>query len=308
MKIVFMGTPQFAVPILKALAEQYDVLALITQPDRKIGRRQALAKPPTKIYAESQNIPVMQPKKLSEADAEILALNPDIIITAAFGQFLPMSLINTPPYGALNVHASLLPKLRGGAPIQRAIERGYQETGVTIIKMAKAMDAGDIIAQASMPIALDDTSESLFKKLSSLGTTLLLKTLPKYINDAITPCVQDPQLATYAYNIKREEERLDLTQPAQALERKIRAFYPKPATYINLPNGPLKVYQAQCINTDNTQEPGTVIKIAKAGPVIQCGRDGLILLDVQPASKARMSARQYMNGQGQKTLKPMTKL
>lgn len=308
MNIVFMGTPDFAVPILKALDERYNILALITQPDRKIGRKQTLQEPPTKRYAKSQNIPIFQPQKVTHIRAAILALKPDIIITAAFGQFLPTALITAPPYGAINVHASLLPDLRGGAPIQRAIERGYQKTGVTIMEMAQAMDAGAIIAQAKIDIAEDETNESLFEKLSHLGTKLLLETLPKYINQELIPHEQDHQKATYAYNIKRAEERLDLMRPAIDIERKIRAFYKEPATYIQLPDGPLKIFKAKWVKTDNKSAPSVVIDVTKDGPLIQCGQDGLVLLEVQPAGKARMSAKQYMNGKGRKTLAPGTKL
>ncbi len=302
MKIIYMGTPDFALPALKALHEKHQILALVTQPDKKQGRKQTLIEPPTKQFAKTVNIPIFQPKKVSEITDDLLALKPDIIITAAFGQFLPSKLIETPPLKAINIHASLLPELRGGAPIQRAIERGYKTTGISIIIMSKKMDAGPIIAQKSIAIKPDETAKSLFDKLATLGKDVLLESLPLYHKGEVIAHEQDHKKATYAYTIKREEEKLDFNMSAIELERKIRAFYDSPATYLTLEDGPLKVYQANVVKTHSDKTPGQVIEHTEKGPVIKCASNALELITVKPAGKKTMPAVQYMHGKGKKTL------
>jgi methionyl-tRNA formyltransferase len=304
MNIVFMGTPNFSVPILEALAKTYTVKLVVTQPDKPVGRKRILTKTPVKEKAEALNIPVFQPTRIKTNFQPILDANPDIIITAAYGQLIPEILLTEPPFNAINVHASLLPKLRGGAPIQRAIERLHKETGVTIMYMAKGMDTGDIIAQQSIIIKNDDTSETLFNTLSHLGTDLLIKTLPTIFNGTHKRIKQNNQDASYAYNIKRDEERLDFTKDAIILDAKIRAYYPEPNTYTITNGKKLKVIKSRlhhCENFDKNHRQdanGQVIKHFKDGFAVKCNQGVLVITEVQLAGKKAMSSRDFLNGAG----------
>lgn len=314
MNIVFMGTPSFSVPILKALHETYGVRLVVTQPDMPVGRKRILTPTPVKTYALEQQIEVFQPVKIKQDYQKIIDLNPDIIITAAYGQIIPEVIINTPKYKAINVHASLLPKYRGGAPIQRAIMNNDKETGITIMMMSKAMDAGDILSQKSIPIESHDTGESLFEKLSLLGRDLLLETLPKIFDQTITPVPQNENLVTYAYNLKPEEELLDFNDQVENLEAKIRAFYKEPNTYTFIDHQKLKVIKASIHQCDNfmkhhsEQENGTIIKFFDNGIAVKCQNGALILTEVQLAGKKAMSAKDFMNGSGRQLLKIGAKL
>ena len=207
-KVVFMGTPDFSVPVLEGLIENYQVIGVVTQPDRKVGRRQEVVFSPVKEVALKHNIPVFQPEKIRSDYTDILALEPDIIITCAYGQIIPKEILEYPKYGCINVHASLLPKLRGGAPIHHAIIDGYDKTGITIMYMDEAMDSGDIISQRETKILDTDTVESLHDRLSRLGRELLMDTLPSILDGSAKRIKQDLASVTYAYNIQREEEYL----------------------------------------------------------------------------------------------------
>ncbi|MGO3748653.1 methionyl-tRNA formyltransferase, partial [Vagococcus salmoninarum] len=224
-KIVFMGTPAFSVPILDALvAADYEVVAVVTQPDRPVGRKRVLTPPPVKVGALKHGLEILQPEKISGSPEmeRIIALEPDLIVTAAFGQFLPEKLLQAPKFGAINVHASLLPKYRGGAPVHYAIMNGESETGVTIMEMIKKMDAGDIISQGALPITTTDDVGSMFDKLSALGTELLLATLPDYLAGKITPQVQNEAEVTFSPNISRDEEAIDWQKTAEMIDSQIR--------------------------------------------------------------------------------------
>lgn len=301
MATVFMGTPEFARTVANAIHDAYPIDLVITQPDKPIGRKKTMHSPPLKVFAEEKGIECMQPRRIHDVLDTLERRNIDLIITAAYGQILPTRLLRMPALGAINVHASLLPKLRGGAPIQRAIERGYRETGVTIMYMSEKMDAGDIISQRKISISDDETSASLFEKLARLGGELLKDTLPDIFNNKVSATPQKTSEVTYAYTIKREEEMLDFTETAQTLERKIRAFYPSPACYFTVNGVVVKVYGARIIEGSN-EAPGTIIAHAKTGPVIQCGRDALLIEHIQPAGKKQMAARDYLNGQGRTAL------
>jgi len=298
MKIIFMGTPPFSVPILQMVHEKYGVDLLVTQPDKLVGRKKVLTYPPTKEYALKEAIPILQPVKLKPAAMEILSYEPDLIITAAYGKILPKPLLDTPRLGAINVHASLLPELRGGAPIQRAIERGHDTTGVTIMYMSEGMDEGDILATRSLAIAPDETAGSLFEKLSLLGRDLLEEILPELIVGRLEAIPQDHSKATYAPNIKREEEYLDFSQPAEILERKIRAFHPEPNTYTLVDGVPLKIIRAKRLPLDDSAPPGTVVAHAKEGPVVSTSRGSLCLTRVQLAGKKETDGTSFLNGKG----------
>ncbi len=303
MTIIFMGTPAFAVPSLQAMHETYGVDLVITQPDKPVGRKKKMQPSAVKTYAVKSKIPLLQPRKVSDIKAFITTMKPDLIITAAYGQFLPESILKTARIDTLNVHGSLLPHLRGGAPIQRAIERGDKQTGVTIMKMVKKMDAGPIYAKASTEIHDDTTASALFERLSQLGAELLKKTVPSIIDGSLQPTPQDESQVSYAPNLTREEEALDLTKPAVDLDRKIRAFDQNPGTHITVDNTRIKVLKAQLIPTDNSHKAGEVITHAKSGPVIQTKQDGLQLLMIKPAGKQAMSAKDYLNGAGRTLFK-----
>ena len=227
--IIFMGTPDFSVPILSMLRDEgYNVIAVVTQPDRPVGRKRVLTPPPVKVEAEKLGISVIQPEKLTgsaELD-EIISLNADLIITAAFGQLLPNELLDAPALGCINVHASLLPTYRGGAPIHKAVMDGETETGVTIMYMVEKLDAGDIISQVSVPINETDDTGTLFDALSKAGVELLKNTLPSILNETNERIVQDESLVTFARNISREEERIDWKKGGKQIYDKIRGLHP----------------------------------------------------------------------------------
>lgn len=301
MRIVFMGTPDFSVPILQRLvADAYDIVAVVTQPDRPKGRKKQMASPPVKVEAQKQGIPVVQPEKIRSPEQlqEVLAYKPDLVVTAAFGQMLPKVLLEAPPYGCVNVHASLLSKYRGGAPIHHAIINGEPKTGITVMYMAKKMDAGDILTQTEVPIAEDDNVGTLHDKLSAAGATLLSDTLPKLIAGKIRPIPQQEEEATFAPNIKREEEKIDWTASGKAIYNRIRGLNPWPGAYTLNKGQVLKIWQAQILHdTDEEAPPGTVTAIDDDAFAVQSGNDTAIrVLELQPAGKKRMPSTQYLKG------------
>ena len=227
-KVVFMGTPDFSVPVLEGLIENYQVIGVVTQPDRRVGRRQEVVFSPVKEVALKHQISLFQPEKIRSNYDDILALEPDIIITCAYGQIIPKEILEYPKYGCINVHASLLPKLRGGAPIHHAIIDGYDKTGITIMYMDEAMDSGDIISQRETKILDTDTVESLHDRLSRLGRELLMDTLPSILDGSAKRIKQDLASVTYAYNIQREEEYLDFNKTSIELYNQIRGLSPFP--------------------------------------------------------------------------------
>ncbi|EKK20728.1 methionyl-tRNA formyltransferase [Fructilactobacillus florum] len=298
-RIVFMGTPSFSVPILQALADQYQILGVVTQPDRPVGRKRQLAASPVKQAAEKLGLPVLQPEKLTQSSAmnQIIAWQPDFIITAAYGQFLPEKLLQAARIGAINVHGSLLPKYRGGAPVQYALLSGDAETGITIMYMVKAMDAGEMLAQASIPITQNDDTGTLFQKLSQVGCDLLLATLPKVINQTITPVAQDESQVVLAPTLKREDEQLDLTQPAMVVDRKIRALRPHPGAYLLVKGQRLKIWQAVPLQEKTTATPGTIVSRSKHALCVAAGQGTILSLKtVQPAGKPQQDISAYLNG------------
>ena len=243
-KIVFMGSPDFALETLRSLYESYPVTGVVTQPDRAAGRGRALKPPPVKTLALELGIPLIQPEKLRQPEAleTLRAWSPDLIVVAAFGQILRQEVLDLPSFGCLNVHASLLPRWRGAAPINAAILHGDEETGVTIMKMDAGLDTGPILSQRAVRIAPDETAGSLFAKLSGLGAELLLDTLAGYLAGEIIPRPQPEEDVTYALMLKKEEGRLEFSQPAEVLERKVRAFDPWPGTYFDWEGTILKVH------------------------------------------------------------------
>lgn len=299
-----MGTPNFSVPILEALIEKYEVIGVVTQPDKKVGRHQELMASPVKECALKHHIPVFQPIKIRTEYEDIVALNPDLIVTAAYGQIVGMKLLNAPKYRSINVHASLLPKYRGGAPIHEAIKQGETETGVTIMYMEKGMDSGDILAQRKIPITDEDNAGTMFEKLSLLGRDLLLEVIPKLVNGEIEPIKQDETKVTFAYNVTKEEEKLDFTKPARMVFNHIRAYNPFPVAYMELGDDVIKVYDSKVSEEMHNSVPGTILKTTKQGFLIACGEaTTLEILEVQPSGKRKMKASDYANGALRKYLK-----
>lgn len=296
LKVVFMGTPSFAVPILNSLIESCNVIMLVCQPDRKKNRKGKIEYPETKKVALDHNIEVFQPQNLNEDYQKILSLKPDIIITCAYGQFVPKEILNFPKYGCINVHGSLLPELRGGAPIHWAIIRGYKETGITIMNMAPKMDAGDILAQAKIPISDSMTLGELYQKMSNLGSELLIKTLPQIINNEITPIPQDESKVTYAYNVSKQDEKIDFSQKAQDIKNLVRGLNPIPAAYCYLDDKRVKIYEVEILENYTPTKYGEIIKIEKDG-IICTTKDKLIkILSLALEGKKRVSAKDYING------------
>ncbi|WP_342600647.1 methionyl-tRNA formyltransferase [Psychrobacillus sp. FSL H8-0483] len=302
--IVFMGTPAFSAPILRMLVEEgYQVLAVVTQPDRPVGRKKVLTPPPVKEEALKLGLPVIQPTKLkgSEELQQIIALNADLIVTAAFGQLLPKELLDAPTLGCINVHASLLPAYRGGAPIHQAIIDGQDKTGVTIMYMEEKLDAGDIIAQSEIGIEHADDTGLLFDRLSKVGSDLLKETLPAIIAKTNDRVKQDESLVTFARNISREQERLDWNKSALQLHNQIRGLHPWPVAYTTLEDQTVKIWKADTIQINTKEQPGTVVKIESDYFVIQTGFEEAIRInELQPSGKKKMSAEDYLRGVGSK--------
>lgn len=299
-KIVFMGTPDFAVPVLKRLIlDEYEIVGVVTQPDRPVGRKQIITPPPVKVTAFEYGIPVFQPEKLRDEKAlqEILELAPDLVVTCAYGQILPKKLLEYPKYGCINVHASLLPELRGGAPIHHAIIQGKKETGITIMYMVEKLDAGDILSQVRVPIDERDTAGTLHDKLSEAGAKLLSETLPKLLRGEITPLKQNDEEATYAYNIKREQEKIDWTKTGEAIYNQIRGLHPWPVSYTTLNGKTLKIWWGEKVPIKTDAKPGTVVRLENDGIIVATGNEVAIkITDLQLAGKKRMNAEQFLAG------------
>lgn len=259
-RIVFMGTPDFAVPALRLLIQHHDVLGVVTQPDRPAGRSRQVQMSPVKQAALEAGISVFQPEKIRRPEAveELRQWQPDAYIVAAFGQILPQTVLDIPPHGSINIHASLLPRWRGAAPIQAAIRAGDAETGITIMKMDAGLDTGPMLRQRAIPIAADETGQSLHDKLAELGGTLLIETLPGYLSGELPPQPQDDALATFAPRIEKEAGRIDWTQPATVIERAIRAFTPWPGTFTLWNGKQLKIHAGE--TGSGSAEPGHVVR------------------------------------------------
>jgi methionyl-tRNA formyltransferase len=296
-KIVFMGSPGFALPSLRALNEHHVVVGVVTQPDRPAGRRRAMKPPPVKVLARELGLSIIQPASLREPAVvdHIKYWEPEVIVVAAFGQILRSDALDLPPFGCLNVHASLLPRWRGAAPIQAAILNGDNQTGVTIMQMDTGLDTGPILSQRTAPISINDTAGSLGTRLENLGAELLAETLEPYIMGQIIPRHQDDTLATYAPLLKKADGKLDLRHSADELERRIRAFSPWPGTTILWQNKILKIHQAHVVNAGGAIEPGQTT-IHDGLPAVGTGLGLLVLDQVQPAGRKTMPADVFLRG------------
>lgn len=295
-RIVFLGSPEFAVPTLRKLDEQFHVVGVVTQPDRPSGRGQFLKSPPVKRIASELNLPVIQPHKLSEPETlhQLHAWAPDIIVVTAFGQILRSEVLDLPIYGCINVHASFLPRWRGAAPIQAAILNGDEQSGITIMRMDPGIDTGSILNQVPIQLTGLETAGALSSTLSNLGADLLIKTLPGYLDGSLAPIPQDDSLATYAPMIKKEAGLLDFSQSATVLERKVRAFDPWPGAYTFCNNGMLKIHRTH-ISEGLLAPPGKRI-IRENLPAYTTGLGILVIDNLQPAGKNPMDGKTFLRG------------
>ncbi|WML27525.1 methionyl-tRNA formyltransferase [Neobacillus sp. OS1-33] len=299
-KIVFMGTPDFSVPILQQLIQDgYEVIGVVTQPDRPVGRKRILTPPPVKVEALKHDIPVYQPEKIRQAEEldKILSLNPDLIVTAAFGQILPKQLLEAPRYRCINVHASLLPELRGGAPIHYAIMQGKQKTGVTIMYMVEKLDAGDILTRIEVPIAEEDNVGTLHIKLSTAGAKLLSETLPLLLDGRLTPKPQNNEEATFAANIKREQEKIIWSRTGEEIYNHIRGLNPWPVAFTTLNGQVIKIWRAEKLTGQKSVTPGTILTIEPDGFSVSTGNETAIkIIELQPSGKTKMMSEQFLRG------------
>lgn len=293
MKIVFMGTPDFAVKALEALAAKHEVVCVYTREPQEAGRGKKLTKSPVHEFAEAHGILVRTPKTLrsAEAQAELKALQADISVVAAYGLILPQAVIEAFPLGCINIHGSLLPRWRGAAPIQRAIEAGDNESGITIMKVVEKLDAGDMLLKGSVPITAETTGETLHDAMAGLGAELIVKALDNWQNLHAEP--QDERLVTYAAKIDKAESRLDFSMPAEVLERKIRAFNPYPAVYFEYGGERYKILRAKVV--DESGEAGAILDGA-GRLVIACGDKALEVTEIQRQGKKRMPTEELLRG------------
>ena len=304
MKIVFMGTPDFAVNVLQGLIDNnYDVVGVVSQPDKEVGRKRILTLTPVKEVALKYNIPVFQPVKIRNEYDDILALEPDLIVTCAYGQIIPKEILDYPRLGCINVHGSLLPKLRGGAPIHHAIMDGLEETGITIMYMDVSMDSGDIISQRSIPITDSDNVGILWDKLSLLGRDLLIDTLPSIINGTNDRVKQDESLVTFGFNVKREEEHLDFNKTSREVFNHIRGLNPWPSAYAVLDDQEMKIYDSEILDkVFSTKSCGEIVDVNKEGIVVKTSDGAVVLKTIKPFGKKMMNSRDYVNGIGKDNL------
>ena len=296
MKIVFMGTPEFSVNVLLGLLEKHEVVLVVTQPDKLVGRKQTLEYSPVKKCALEHGLNVFQPKKIKDEYQAVLDAKPDIIITAAFGQFIPNVILEYPEYGCINVHGSLLPKYRGGSPIQTAIINGEKETGITVMYMASKMDSGNIIAQRSIPILDTDDNGTMFDKLSVLGRDLLMEVLPSIFDKTNPSIPQDEVKVTYAYNISHEQQFINWNKTSKEIVNLIRGLAPNPTALTSINGTIIKVFKAKEVSVETKYTPGEVIKLNKE--LLIATADGAVsILELQQSGKNKMDVKSFLNGQ-----------
>lgn len=317
MRIVYMGTPEFAAIALDALVKGHEVVAVITQPDKPQGRNRKLVPTPVKVKAQEYGIPVYQPQKVRDEETVqmIREYHPDVIVVAAYGQILPESILNIPAYGCINIHASLLPKYRGAAPIERAILDGEQVTGVTTMYMEKGLDTGDMIDKVEVKIEADDTGATLHDKLAKAGANLIIKTLSKIQDGTVKRTKQDDTESCYAAMLTKKMGQIDFSRPADELERLVRGLIPWPCAYTDIDGKNVKIYKASVVKMDDAYKnavqektevslafaPGEIVEVTKKYIVIACGKDALMIKNLQPEGKKAMDTAAYLNGNPLKT-------
>lgn len=299
MRIVFMGTPDFAVKSLESLClSEHEVVGVVTQPDKPVGRKKIIQPSPVKMYAKNQGIEVYQPDNIKDPSAVAYIINwyPDLIVTAAYGQILPKILLEAPQYKAINVHASLLPQYRGAAPINRAIINGEDTTGVTIMYMTEKMDAGDIILQKEIKINEELTAGELTQKLSEHGAELLIKAVEQIDNASVTSKVQDETLVTYAPMLKRDDEIIDWSLSSKEIKNLIRGLNPEPVASTCFNGTIFKIWQADSLSLMHSEKPGTILYVDKEQLIVATGDTAISLLKVQPAGKKPMMVAAFLQG------------
>ena len=296
LKVVFMGTPEYSVPVLQMLIDNCNVIGVVTQPDKEVGRHKELEASPIKKLALEHNIKVVQPEKIRKEYQCVLDLKPDIIITCAYGQIIPTEILDYPKYKCINVHASLLPKYRGGAPIHHAIINGEKETGITIMYMAPGMDDGDIISQEKVEIGENETLGELHDILSKLGAELLLKTLPSIINGTNNREKQDESKVTLAKIIKKEDEIIDFNDSAKNVHNKIRGLSPFPGAYAILNDKRVKIYKTKVVSDNSNYETGMIFKVDKNGIYVKTKEDAIVIEELKVEGKKLMSVKEFLNG------------
>lgn len=304
MKIIFMGTPQFARTVLEYIYPKHEVVLIVSQPDAAKNRKGEWIYSPVKEFALAHNIPLLQPQKVKEVVPSILEQNADIIVTAAFGQILPKILLEHFRYKSVNVHGSLLPKYRGGAPIQRAIMNGETETGISIMYMKMKMDSGDILKQEKILIMPEDNQDSIFVKLADLGGRMLLETLEELENQTVEAVPQEETEVTYAYNLTKEDEKIDFTLSADVIVNQVRGLCSNPGAYTTLDDSVLKIFKAKKIDMETSYDAGSIIGWSKNEIFVSCNSLEVVAIqELQLAGKKRMKAIEFINGFGRSVLK-----
>ncbi len=297
LRVIFMGTPEISASVFEAMIlDGYKFIGLIAQPDRPVGRKGELEKVPTKVVAEKYNIPVFQPVKIRKEYEFVKELNPDVIITLAYGQIVPQGLLDIPKYGCLNLHGSLLPKYRGAAPIQFALINNEKVTGMTLMEMVAAMDAGKMFAKKEVVIEDSDNATSLFKKMGEAAKELILESLPLYIDGKLPGEEQNESLVTFCPTIKPEQEKLDLSLDVKDIYGWIRGLSDHPGAYFYLEDKKLKVYKAEVVNNSEDHEVGEIVQADKRGLVVQLKGGQLSILELQKEGKNRMDYKSFING------------
>lgn len=297
LKIVFMGTPEISAYVLEALINDgYQVLGVVAQPDRPVGRKGQLEKVPTKIIAEKYNIPVFQPIKIRKDYSFIKDINPDVIITLAYGQIVPEGLLEIPQYGCLNLHGSLLPKYRGAAPIQYALINGDKITGMSLMEMVKEMDAGRVYAKEEIIVDDNDNATSLFKKMGEAAKKLIIEKLPEYIDKRLVGIPQDESLVSICPAIKPEQEKLSLDYTTKKMLGWIRGLSDQPGAYLFLEGQKIKIFIAQLYSDKVVDEPGKIVQADKHGLILQCKDGQIAILELQKEGKKRMDYKSFLNG------------
>lgn len=296
LKVIFMGTPEFCVPILEELIKECSVIAVVTKPDKEVGRKKEVIYSPVKQVALKNDIKVLQPVKIKEDYKSIVDLNPDIIVTCAYGQIVPEVILNAPKYGCINVHASLLPKLRGGAPIHKAIINGYKKTGITIMYMDKGMDTGDMISKKEVEIKDADTTEILHDKLQKIAVLLLMDTLPSIINGTNKREKQNNDEATYAYNVSREDEHVLFNKSSLDVYNQIRGLNSWPGAYATLDNKNIKLWASKISDRSYNKTPGTIINLDKNGMEVVTKDGSVLITELQLPGKKKTNIKDFING------------
>ncbi len=294
-KVIFMGTPEFSVPVLEALIDKYNVIMVVTQPDKEVGRHKEIKCSPVKEVALKNNIEVYQPENIKKDYDNLLKLDVDMIVTCAYGQIIPKAILDYPKYGCINVHASLLPKLRGGAPLHKAIIYGEKETGITIMYMDEKMDNGDIIKEEATPILDSDNVGTIHDKLSIMGSKLLMETLPSIFEGTNERIKQDESKVTFAYNVTREEEKIDFNKTAREVFNQIRGLYPFPTAFAVLNGEEVKILES-VISESTSGSIGEITSANKEGITVRCLDKSIIIKKLKPFGKKEMNSIDYING------------